>query len=291
MSIEKDNATAADAAPATAAFDALLAGAEAAAANAAPPKVEAPKIDAPFAAAPQWGDAPAQTDHGHGPTTLEPAAGATKEHPRSGAFGHLPLAASIVFAASFGTLAGAAAVHLARDAVPQAMDARMAETTQTLNERMAQLGADITILKTTVAVIQRNTGLQSGKLADRLDRIEKGQAEPAAKLAKLVETVDRLEHRSVAAAQQSGDITGSVTASKPETKPHYAEGWWLRDYYAGRAVVENQNGRFFEVGPGSNLPGLGRVDSIKREDGRVVVVTRNGLIAASMESRRAPYRY
>jgi hypothetical protein len=58
-------------------------------------------------------------------------------------------------------------------------------------------------------------------------------------------------------------------------------------------VVENQNGRYFEVGPGSTLPGLGRVDAIKREDGRVVVVTRNGLIAAAIEQRRAPmpYRY
>ena len=51
----------------------------------------------------------------------------------------------------------------------------------------------------------------------------------------------------------------------------------------------------FEVGPGSNLPGLGRVEAIKRENGRIVVVTRNGIIAASSEPRRPPapipYRY
>ena len=39
-------------------------------------------------------------------------------------------------------------------------------------------------------------------------------------------------------------------------------------------MVESRNGTLFEVGPGSNLPGLGRVEAIKRENGRVVVVTR-----------------
>ena len=53
-----------------------------------------------------------------------------------------------------------------------------------------------------------------------------------------------------------------------------AEGWRLLDFYAGRAVVENRNGTLFEVGPGSNLPGLGRVEAVKREDGKIVVVTR-----------------
>ena len=61
------------------------------------------------------------------------------------------------------------------------------------------------------------------------------------------------------------------------------------DFYAGRAVVESRSGRLFEIGPGSNLPGLGRVETIKRQDGHVVVVTRNGIISASLEPRRPPY--
>jgi hypothetical protein len=73
------------------------------------------------------------------------------------------------------------------------------------------------------------------------------------------------------------------------------EGWTLLDYYAGRAVIENRNGTLFEVGPGSNLPGLGRVESIKRQDGRVVVATPKGIITSQVETRRPsrylPYRY
>ena len=60
-------------------------------------------------------------------------------------------------------------------------------------------------------------------------------------------------------------------------------------------MVESRNGTLFEVVPGSNLPGLGKVDSVKRENGKVTVTTRNGIIAASLEPRRPaypmPYRY
>jgi hypothetical protein len=221
--------------------------------------------------------------------------GSTKEAPRTEAprSRQWPLAASIAIAAMLGGLAGAAAmVHWAQQAAPTA-ETRTADAARPLHDDMAQLSHDIAALKAAVAVVERNTSLQSSRLGERLERLEKAQAEPAAKLAKLTEAVERLERRSIAASPQStGDITGSIAAeAKSEAKPLYADGWRLHDYYAGRAVVESRNGRLFEIGPGSNLPGLGRVDAIKREDGRVVVVTRNGLIAASIEPRRMPRPY
>ena len=78
---------------------------------------------------------------------------------------------------------------------------------------------------------------------------------------------------------------------KEESKPQVAEGWRLRDFYDGRAIVESRNGTLFRVGPGSNVPGLGKVETIKRENGKVVVVTANGIIAASLEERRPGYYY
>jgi hypothetical protein len=45
-------------------------------------------------------------------------------------------------------------------------------------------------------------------------------------------------------------------------------------------VVENERMGVFEVVPGANLPGLGRVETIRRQDGRWVVVTSRGLIVA-----------
>jgi hypothetical protein len=303
MSVEKDSVGAmADTTPATPAFDALLAHAEAAAANAASLKAETRKTETP-AAAPHHKDAPAEMARSAELMVFDPSA-AAHDKKSSGPFRHAPLAASIALAATLGGFAGSAAtLHMSRDPSPVVTNTHTTEAAEAMHDKLAQVGAEITALKTSMAAVQRNTGVQSGKLGERLDRIEKAQVEPYAKIAKLAEAVDRLERRPVPAAVQppappSPEVTGSVapegkSEGKKETQPLYAEGWRLRDYYAGRAVVENRSGRFFEVGPGSNLPGLGRVDSIKREDGRVVVVTRNGLIGASIESRRgpAPYRY
>jgi len=53
----------------------------------------------------------------------------------------------------------------------------------------------------------------------------------------------------------------------------------LRDVYDGGAVVEGRSGTY-EVYAGDPIPGVGRVDAIRRQDGRWVVVTSRGLIVA-----------
>jgi hypothetical protein len=194
------------------------------------------------------------------------------------------LAAGVALAAAVGALAGAAAtVALTREPPPSIV---ATDATRDLQNGVAQLGHELAALKAGIAVAQRAAGAQLGKLAERLDRAEKAQAEPAAKLARIQESIERLDKRQQAAA--SSDITGSI-AAKEETRPPLAEGWRLRDFYAGRAVVESRNGTLFEIAPGSNLPGLGKVESIKRENGKVVVTARNGVIAGSFEPRRPPY--
>jgi hypothetical protein len=90
-------------------------------------------------------------------------------------------------------------------------------------------------------------------------------------------------------------VTGSIASPDKSSRQPVVEGWTLLVYYAGRAVVENRSGTLFEVGPGASLPGLGRVESIKRQDGRVVITTPKGVIMSSLETRRPsrypPYRY
>ena len=134
---------------------------------------------------------------------------------------------------------------------------------------------------------QPHRGHQLNKISERLDRAEKAQIEPTAKLAKISESLDRLERRTASAA--TPDVTGSVTSvEKQQSKPPVIEGWMLRDYYAGRAILENRNGRLYEVGPGSNLPGVGQIETIKRVDGKVVVTTPKGIITSSLEPPRRP---
>ncbi len=55
--------------------------------------------------------------------------------------------------------------------------------------------------------------------------------------------------------------------------------WVLRDVANGGALIEGRRG-MFEVYAGDPVPGLGRVDAIRRQDGRWVVVTSRGLIVS-----------
>jgi hypothetical protein len=201
-----------------------------------------------------------------------------------------PLAATIAVAAALGAMAGSFAtggvgVPAAREPAAQSADARA------LKDQIARLHAEIAALKTSIDGSARTASAQFIKLGDRLDRFEKVQAEPAAKLAKLAEAVDRIERRapamSVAAAAH--DITGSVAAlapapqlgAAPEARPAnppVLEGWRVRSVYNGAALIQARAGGVMEVEPGDNLPGIGRIEAIRRQEGRWVVVTSKGLI-------------
>ena len=185
-----------------------------------------------------------------------------------------------------------------------------------LEASVARLDADILALKASVEQNARVATGQLNKTGDRLDKVEKAQAEPAAKLAKLSDAVEKLRNAQattvaaaapVAAAPAAAapaapkenvkEVTGSVTpppataaalpaapaaAAKPEVaRLPTVEGWVLRDVGRGGngAVVESRRG-IYEVYPGEPIPGLGRVDAIRKQDGRWVVVTSKGLIVS-----------
>lgn len=83
-----------------------------------------------------------------------------------------------------------------------------------------------------------------------------------------------------AAASAAPETTGSIKTNAPQTnRLPIVEGWSLRDVYDGTATVVGRQG-IFDVIPGDPLPGVGRVDAIRRQDGRWVVVTSRGLIIA-----------
>jgi len=98
---------------------------------------------------------------------------------------------------------------------------------------------------------------------------------------------------AAATSTKEKDVTGSIpqqAAAAPAPapaappKPEVArlptvEGWVLRDVANGSALIESRRG-MYEVYAGDPVPGLGRVDAIRKQDGRWVVVTSKGLIVA-----------
>ncbi|MCP9625710.1 hypothetical protein NML43_01280 [Rhodopseudomonas palustris] len=222
----------------------------------------------------------------------EPAGAGRPHNKRQLALVAVAVILAAIAGAAGGALTNAGFVHLGggSDAAAQAQSQARALDTQ-----VAKLQAEIAALKDSVDQAAKTTSAQIGKATDRLEKIEKAQAEPAQKIARLTETVEKLRTAQaekpapapapaqVASAAQ--DITGSVSPKPVAAKPNdvgrlpTVEGWVLRDVYDGAAVVVGRSGTF-EVYAGDPLPGLGRVDAIRRQDGRWVVVTSRGLIVA-----------
>jgi hypothetical protein len=267
---------------------------QAAAIEADAPKVEAAKPEAPKADAPP---APGRImimsssdrrwdSDGAGPEVKS-------EQQSAGMFGKrrfAAIAAVAALAAMAGALGGALATaglsHYAGDDTASAGN-------RALEASVARIDADILALKVSVEHTSKMGMSQFNKTSDRLDKVEKAQAEPAARLARLSEAVDKLRAASpaapvpVAAAPVAAkEVTGSIAASAPGAAPKAevarlptVEGWVLRDVANGSALIEGRHG-MYEVYAGDPVPGLGRVDAIRRQDGRWVVVTTKGLIVA-----------
>jgi hypothetical protein len=288
------------------------------------PKLEAPKVEVK-AEAPKVETRKAEAPRIPGNVTIMSpgkAAGAKAEaEPAAGKRRVSAMAAVIALAAVAGAIGGAmATAGLGHFTGTDTASVRNVG----LEASVARLDADILALKASVEHNAKSGTTQFNKTSDRLDKVEKAQAEPAAKLAKLSDAVEKLRNAqatTVAAAvpaaaapvaaahaaaapvaaapaapkESAKEVTGSVApsatpvaapAAAAPAKPEVArlptvDGWVLRDVGRGGngALVESRRG-VYEVYPGEPIPGLGRVDAIRKQDGRWVVVTSKGLIVA-----------
>ena len=192
------------------------------------------------------------------------------------------LAVAIALSAATGSAVGAvAAVAFAKPQSAISDDARTIEV-NALRGVITQLSSEVASLKASVETSAKTANAQMAKIADRVDRAEKAQAEPASRVLKLSEMLERIEKRNAAATPAlaaAPETTGSI-APKQQDRPAVVNGWMLREVFNGGAVVENERMGIFEVVPGANLPGLGKVETIRRHDGRWVVMTPKGMIVS-----------
>ena len=193
------------------------------------------------------------------------------------------LAASLALAAALGGMVGTlGALGLARpNPAPVVAVARTGvEEFQALKENVVQARVELAALKASIETGNRNAGAQLTKIGERIERVERLQSEPAAKLSKAVDTLDRLAR---AEGLSSKDATGSV-APPPAIAGQVGkaiDGWVVRDVRRGTAFIEGRMG-VIEVDQGDIVPGIGRVDAIRKQpDGRWVVVTTRGNIMSA----------
>ena len=195
-----------------------------------------------------------------------------------------PLAAAAALGSFVGSLTASGVTQFWPHVAPSSSSGA-AWDAQAPNAELAALSA----LKTYVEGAARNTNNQFATLANRLDRIERTQADPNLKLARIAEAVDRLEKErksAVAAAAAPAAAAPEITGTVPNGPSAPAEAkilpnWILHGVRGRHALVENRYGDLFEITDDSTLPGVGRVEGIKRQDGQWVVVTARGLITSA----------
>jgi hypothetical protein len=182
-------------------------------------------------------------------------------------------AAVIAIAAATGAVVGAGAAAGIGAVLPPADDGPGAEeAVEALRTSIGQLANEIKALKAGVGEGSRAAVDGLAAIEDRVAAAESAQTDLAGEVATLAKG---LAQQPLAAPQVSDEVTGSITRGKLAV----AQDWVLWRVRNGRALVQG-NGGYFEVVPGSQLPGLGLVQRIVKADGRWMVLTRNGVIVA-----------
>jgi hypothetical protein len=188
------------------------------------------------------------------------------------------LAACLALAAGLGGMVGALGAY----ALVRPQPARVVATgklgieeIQALKENVVQARVELAALKASYDAGNRNATTQLAKVTERIERMERNAGEPAAKINKAVENLERLSRAE--GITRLGDATGSIAPPPAPGKSAGLDGWVVRDVRRGTAYIEGRAG-MMEVEQGDLVPGLGRIDAIRKQDGHWVVVTSRGLI-------------
>jgi hypothetical protein len=190
------------------------------------------------------------------------------------------LAASVVFAALVGAAAGAMGTHAGLAARAPA-DAAGLEERQAMQQSIAHLSKEVASLKVSLDTVNKSAGSEIKKIADRL-------AAAAADVTGSVtspQTVPETEAQAATPLPPPRPAPQVMAALEPlpaPPRPTVVPDWSIRFARDGMALVQG-HGELFEAVLGAPLPGLGPVQTIKREDGRWMVVTPRGIIVSARD--------
>jgi hypothetical protein len=248
------------------------------------PVVWSPKLDASAGLEDETvtsgADEAAAGDEAAATAEADASEAAAAASPRSWRFAQL--AATIAIAAALGSFVGSLTASGIGHGTPEAaLTTNTTDTTAMVRALKAQV-AELTAMKSSLDGAVRSANTQFSAISDRLDRVEKTAAAPSTQLAHIADAVDRLGKTS-AAPETTGSIgtpAAPAAPADPKITDRIVQDWLVQDVRGDRALVESRSGGLFDVGAGSVLPGLGRVEGVKRQDGQWVVVTARGLITS-----------
>jgi hypothetical protein len=232
------------------------------------PKIEpiaqaAPAIEPVATAAPA--SAPARQATAQPAPTVRPRITLNARHKRNAL-----LAASVAMAAALGALVGAVASGGLSASLPRT-DVAGLEENKSMQQSITRLAKEITALKLSLDAANKTAHTQIAKITDR------------AASSDITGSIQAPQTVSPAAIPRPAPRFAAVEG-QPPARPPVVQDWVIRDARDGFVYVQG-HGDIYQVVLGAPLPGLGPVQSVKRQDGRWVVTTPKGIIV-SMRDRR-----
>lgn len=167
------------------------------------------------------------------------------------------------------------------------------ETVSQLRRQVSGVSESLEGLRTAVDLSSKTTSDRFGRFAENLDRIERTSSSATAKLDKLAQAqptvpVSSQPHpapqpnTAVASVAAAPEFTGSIPSPERASPPRKrgVKGWSVRQAYEGVVILHGPTG-FVEAVLGQTVPGLGRIEEIKYENGRPLVLTSAGVILST----------
>ncbi len=203
----------------------------------------------------------------------------------------LTVAAILVVCACTGVIAYLTTQPAQNNVAANAEIRNLRETVAQLRKQVSGVSENLDGLRAAVDQSSKATNDRFGRFADNLDRIERVSSSSTAKLDKLaqaqapatVQSQPPSQPAPMMASVAATEITGSVPPSERAPRK-VIKGWSVRQAYEGIAILQSPNG-VIEAVLGQQVPGLGRIEEIRSENGRLVVETSGGGVVYS--SRKA----
>ena len=192
-------------------------------------------------------------------------------------------AATLVIAAGLGAIAGVLSTHVLPSATPK-QDVASLEERQAMQKSIVLLAKEVTALKSNVDKAEKSMQTQVVKISARVDAAKREAARE--------DKHDTIVTGSIAAPASTASKTvaaataATITAPLPQPRPavtqaaQVVKGWSAYVAPDGAVLVEQQGGDLFQVSTGAPLPGLGRIEAIRRDGAHVEVVTAKGVIVS-----------
>ncbi|MBR0837728.1 hypothetical protein JQ612_31425 [Bradyrhizobium manausense] len=200
----------------------------------------------------------------------------------------LAVAAILVVCACTGVIAYLTTQPSQTNAAANAEIRNLRDTVAQLRKQLSGVSENLDGLRTAVDQSSKATSDRFGRFAENLDRIERVSSSSTAKLDRLAQA--QVQPPPPAAVQPSSpampmmasvtapETTGSVSPVERSSAPRKViKGWSVRQAYEGIAILQGPNG-VVEAVLGQQVPGLGRIEEIRNENGRLVVETSGGVV-------------